>query len=60
MTKEKFRTEVRRRFENLTPQDQEVAALRGLGKPVFAWDLLTSAQLNRLLGATVVVSLLTE
>ena len=53
-----YRKEVRRRFECLSAEQQEAAALRALRRPVFFWDYLTNKELDALLGAVVVVALL--
>lgn len=60
MTGEAYRREVRRRYESLTPTLQEYVNRRALQREVFAWDTLTIAQLDRVLGAVVVASLLSE
>lgn len=60
MTREEFRREVRRRMEALSPSAHEVVCVRALGVPVFAWDLLTWEQLDRVLGAVIAVGLIAE
>lgn len=60
MTLSQYRTEVRRRYEALSPASQDLAARRGLGRSVFAWSALTRHQLERLLGATIAVALIME
>jgi len=51
---------VRREFEQLPGEQQEIAAMKALKKPIFAWDLLTFEQLSDLYGATRATSLVWE
>ncbi len=49
--------EVRRQYEALSGEAQEVAARRALGRDVFWWDGLTFAELERLCGAVIAARL---
>lgn len=58
MTRAAFEQVVRRHFEELTGDGQERAALRALGRAVFVWHNLSSAELERVSGAVMAVRLL--
>lgn len=58
MTKAVWLAVVRREFETLPGNLQEIATARALGRSVFFWDQLTSDQLDRLWGAARAVALL--
>jgi len=60
MTKEAFAEYVRKAFEKLPAEAQDLAARRALKREVFAWDLLTLEQLDSLCGATVAARLIFE
>lgn len=60
MTKDAYRREVRQQYEGFSGYAQSLIAAKALGREVFAWDCLTTDELDALVGTMAVVRLVTE